>query len=55
MGLVHTALQLDGRIAAALDEYDGQTLRELISRCSREAGVQMLDTGDHERLEISME
>jgi MFS family permease len=55
LGLVHTALQLDGRIAAALDEYDGQTLRELISRCSREAGVQMLDTGDHERLEISME
>ena len=36
LGLVHTVMQLDGRIAAALDGYDGQTLRELITRSSRD-------------------
>jgi MFS family permease len=55
LGLVHTVMQLDGRIAAALDGYDGETLRDLISRSSRDAGVQTLDTGNHERLEISVE
>jgi MFS family permease len=55
LGLVHTALQLERRLATALDAYDAQALRELISRSSGEAGVQTLDTDDHERLEVSME
>jgi hypothetical protein len=48
-------LYAEGRLSADLDPYDTQQLRELISRSTADASVQMMDTDDDQRVEVSVE
>ena len=55
LGLVNTVLYVGGWLAADLDSLDPQELRGLISKSTASDSLQMMDTDDNERVEISVE
>lgn len=55
MGLVNTVLYMGGRLAAELDSFDLQELKELIANSTASESVETMETDDNERLEISVE
>lgn len=55
LGLVNTVLYIGGRLAADVDRFDSQTLRELISRSAADESKQTLEMDDSEQVQISVE
>jgi len=54
VGLVNAVLHTEGRLAAALDHYNQQDLKELIANSTQQKSPQQMNAGD-EQIEVSLE